>query len=117
MKAFIPSKSIPPTDIRLTRQPSRSSPFRITGHSRCAIERLVEAFLCLHQFDQKESECGDGISMGSLQPIELGAIRQIRKGGTQMLLGKAIKGSFDFRNCTHCPNNDRVITSLQVKEA
>jgi len=117
MEAFIPSQPITPATIRLTRQPSCSSPFRITGHGCCAIERLIKAFLRLHQLDQKESERGDGISMGSLQPIELGAIGQARKGSAQMMFGKAIKGSFDFQNCTHCPNTDRVITSLQVKEA
>ncbi len=94
MEAFVPAKAITPADICLTSQPAGAAPFRIACDCGGAIEDFVATSLGLQLLDQKQGESRDHITMGSLQSIELAAIRQLRKHFWQVMLGIPIKCSF-----------------------
>ena len=113
MEPFVPPDAITPANIRLTRQPTQAAPFCITGHSCRTVKHFVGRVLRVQKPHQKQSEGRDRIPVLSLEPIELTAIRQLRKRLSQMMLCIAVKCSFDFRKCTHCLNRANVITSLR----
>jgi hypothetical protein len=94
VKAFIPAYAIAPANIRLPSQPTGASTFGITGHCRGTIQDLIEAVLRLQEVDQKQGEPRDVIPMLAQQSIELAAIRQVWKRGSQVMLRVAIKRSF-----------------------
>jgi hypothetical protein len=117
MEAFGPANAITPADICLSSQPAGAAPFGIACDCGGAIEDFEATALGLQQQDQKQGESRDRIPVGSLQPIELAAMRQLRKRFWQVMLSISVKRSFDFRNCTHCPNSANVITSLRLNDA
>src|SRR5260221_7754740 len=97
MEAFIPADAITPPDICLTSQPAQSAPLRITGHRSCAVEYFIGRVLRLQKLHQKQGEGGNCIPVGSLQPIELATIRQLRKRLSQVLVCIAGKRSLALK--------------------
>jgi hypothetical protein len=97
VKSFVPSDPMTPTHVSLSRQPTCPAPLGITGHHCGAIEHFLQAVLSLHQWHQVQSKARDGISIGSHESVQLSSIRQIRKGCSQMMLGRPITGSFAWK--------------------
>ena len=56
MEPFIPPNAIAPTNIGLTSQPTRSTPFRISCRNARGIHALIVAVLCIAQCDQMQAE-------------------------------------------------------------
>lgn len=94
MEPFVPADAITPADIRLTRQPALAASLRIASHRSRAVEHLIGSLLRLQKLHRKQGKGGDRISLASQQPIELAAIRQLRKRFLQVMLCIAIKCSF-----------------------
>jgi hypothetical protein len=78
----------------LTSQPAQAAAFGIACDSGGTIEHLIEALLGLHAFNQMRAKGRDRLMMLPHESVELRAIRQVWKGGSQMLLSRAVKGSF-----------------------
>jgi len=94
VKAFIPADAIAPADIRLPGQPASTASFGITGHRRGTIQHFIAALLGMQQVDEGQPECSNLVAMLAHKPIELAAVRQLWKGGAQMMLRVAVKGPF-----------------------
>jgi hypothetical protein len=94
MKARVAAKAIAPATIRLPSQPAQAASFGIAGESGGPIEDLIEARLGLHAFNQMQAKGRDRLMMLPHESVELRAIRQVCKGGSQILLSRAVKGSF-----------------------
>ena len=97
MEAFIPADAITPPDICLTSQPAQSAPLRITGHRSRAVEYFIGRVLRLQKLHQKQGEGGNCIPVGSLQPMALATIRQLRKRLSQVLVCIAGKRSLALK--------------------
>jgi len=97
MEAFVPPQAITPANIGLACQPACAPAFGIAGHRRGTIQRFIQAALGLKKLDEIQAKGGDHIALLAHQPIELAAIRQGRKGGSQMQLSIAVKGAFALK--------------------
>src|SRR2546430_3001506 len=93
VEAFIPPNAITPANISLACQPSRASPLGISCHGCCTIKHFIVTLLGLHEVNQVQTEGDNRITMSSHESIELASIRQLWKGGSQVMLRIAVKGS------------------------
>src|SRR6266516_3081263 len=94
VEPFIPADAIAPANVGLPGQPAGATAFGITGHRWGTIQDFIETLLGMQKQDQIQPERRDSIPLLAQEPIELAAIRQLRKGRSQMMLCIAIKGPF-----------------------
>src|SRR5574339_1101590 len=94
MKALVPAEAVTPPDIGLTWQPTRSASLGITGRDARGVDALIQAVLSLHQLHQGQAKGHRDIGHLALQSVELAAMRQPWKGGSQVPLSVAVKSPF-----------------------
>lgn len=94
MEAFVPTKTITPADICMTRQPAGSASSRIAGDGGSAVEDFIGTSLGVQHLDHKQGESRDRITVSSLQSIELAAVGQLRKRFEQVMLSIPVKDAF-----------------------
>lgn len=66
----------------------------IMGHGSDYLQYLIEAVVCLHEFNQIQTVARDRIMMVPHQQNELSSIRQLRRGFLQLLLCISVTSSF-----------------------
>ncbi|HLZ80471.1 MAG TPA: hypothetical protein VKP04_02480 [Ktedonobacteraceae bacterium] len=94
MEAHGGTDAAEPAFVSGARQPPASPPLDVTNRNPGGIQNMVEFFVGIWPpFGKPTSHLFNQRNTGLLLTQELAAIRQGWKGGSQMTLGKALKGS------------------------